>query len=140
MLCPVCDESTLIIELEEVELDLCVECGGLWFDTDELQLLFASAGADGDPVAAAIGSLPDQGTDRRLRCPRCSQRLHYVQVPSHKSLHVDRCPDGDGLWFDRGELRQLLSGSLEKDSSGFRRIAEFLGRFAGSAGAEPDGP
>ena len=39
MLCPVCDDEMLILELDGVEIDCCDECRGIWLDEGELELL-----------------------------------------------------------------------------------------------------
>ena len=38
--CPVCKNSAMIVlELDEVEVDYCTECEGIWLDEGELELL-----------------------------------------------------------------------------------------------------
>ena len=34
--------------------------------------------------------------------------MQEVEVGSESPVHIDRCPDNHGLWFDRGELEQIL--------------------------------
>jgi len=43
MNCPVCENPMIILELDRVETDFCTECGGIWLDSGELELLFAEA-------------------------------------------------------------------------------------------------
>ena len=47
MECPVCHLDQVIVEWGDVELDVCIDGHGIWFDTDELRHLFAAAGAPG---------------------------------------------------------------------------------------------
>ena len=48
--CPVCKDSAMIVlEMDEVEVDYCTECEGIWLDAGELEILlgderFASSG------------------------------------------------------------------------------------------------
>ena len=43
MNCPACKKNNMIVvEYKGVELDNCVDCGGVWFDMDELELLFGA--------------------------------------------------------------------------------------------------
>ncbi|NIV72594.1 MAG: hypothetical protein GWN16_11560, partial [Calditrichae bacterium] len=37
MLCPVCKKPMMILEYNEVELDYCPICGGVWLDQGELE-------------------------------------------------------------------------------------------------------
>ena len=39
MLCPVCKESMVVLELNEIEIDFCTRCSGIWLDAGELELL-----------------------------------------------------------------------------------------------------
>ena len=44
MKCPACDTPLVVVEREEIELDWCAACRGLWFDEGELELLGEKAG------------------------------------------------------------------------------------------------
>ena len=37
--CPVCKNAMITLELEDVEIDHCLDCGGIWLDAGELELL-----------------------------------------------------------------------------------------------------
>ena len=37
--CPACKEPLIVLELNEVEIDNCVSCGGIWLDKGELERL-----------------------------------------------------------------------------------------------------
>jgi len=37
--CPVCKNAMITLELQEVEIDYCTDCGGIWLDAGELELL-----------------------------------------------------------------------------------------------------
>jgi len=39
------------------------------------------------------------------------------------------------LWFDKGELEEILSLELEEGDVAFTQVREFLGRFGGHAKA-----
>jgi len=39
MNCPVCKDSMVVLELEQVEIDYCTGCEGVWLDAGELELL-----------------------------------------------------------------------------------------------------
>jgi len=57
MRCPVCDVPTYVVEYEKIELDLCPDCRGMWFDHGELELLIGH-----DPVK----DLSEAATARRV--------------------------------------------------------------------------
>jgi len=46
MKCPVCDSLMIVVEHEKIELDYCVNCSGVWFDAEELELLLEAMQLD----------------------------------------------------------------------------------------------
>jgi len=137
MQCPACREELLIVEYEGVELDVCTRCDGFWFDADELDILLTLHGLPGPRPEKALAEAP-AGRRARRRCPRCRRRMREIVRPgSPGPVTLDRCPRGDGLWFDRGELPRLLAVDVPDGDPSLRSIRDFLGRFAEPArGAE----
>ena len=122
----------LIVEVEAVELDTCIDGHGLWFDDQELRQLFDIAGVGTAPadLEARLELLPHQGA--RRRCPRCTTRMEQVQAPGNADVVIlDRCPRGHGLWFDQGELAALLEALLGPADGAIARVRDFLGQVAG---------
>lgn len=137
MLCPVCSQPMIVVEYEEVELDACPDCRGLWFDAQELRALFERSGVPQQfhNLESELSRLP-HGQSRR-RCPRCRVRLVEVQAPSPDgTLVLDECPRGDGLWFDQGELKCLLQGLLGDQQGPLDQVRKYLGQFLGSGPSE----
>lgn len=52
MKCPNCNETLLITERHQVEIDYCPNCRGVWLDRGELDKLlqFAEANSSGNPT------------------------------------------------------------------------------------------
>ena len=125
--CPVCQSAMITLELEEVEVDHCVECGGVWLDSGELEMLIG----DRSKALETLGSLTQvpPGAERPRRCPLCDKRMNKVAVgASRPAVVIDQCPRGEGLWFDRNELRQILAGSgLSPDSKILHVLADMFG-------------
>ena len=46
MICPACKKDMIVVEYSNVELDYCLNCHGVWFDSDELELLLKSMNLD----------------------------------------------------------------------------------------------
>ena len=114
----------LVVEYEGVELDLCAECDGTWFDRDELQLLFESLGPEAQQLLPKeIESLPERQTqEAKRRCPRCRKKMRKVLIGPAQDILIDVCPLGDGLWFDSREAAQLT-----------REVAQAVPGLAGKA-------
>jgi len=46
MICPVCKYDMIVVEYQNIELDYCNSCKGVWFDSGELELLLKSQGIE----------------------------------------------------------------------------------------------
>jgi Zn-finger nucleic acid-binding protein len=125
--CPVCQNALITLELAEVEIDHCIECDGIWLDGGELEILIG----DKDKARRTIGSLvlAPRSEEHLYRCPLCDKKMEKVVVDSTPPFQViDRCPRGEGLWFDQGELKQILAGAgLAPDSKVMAVLADMFG-------------
>lgn len=132
MKCPACGQLMIVVEHESIELDYCVNCSGVWFDAGELELLLETM-----PVAAVSLSLDSiltspeaSSAEKKRKCPICGGKMKKATVGHEPEVLIDACPRGDGLWFDAGEVTQLIAQlpeepSAEPDSQG--RVINFLG-------------
>jgi Zn-finger nucleic acid-binding protein len=109
MVCPVCDKDMLVLEFELVEIDHCAECGGVWLDSGELALIGRRAGALHGDLLAALESGQDEPdkTRPKRRCPVCRKSLLRVRTAA-RNIQVEKCPRGDGLWFEAGSLQAVI--------------------------------
>ena len=133
MKCPVCKNLMIVVEYEKIELDHCVNCGGVWFDSGELALFLDTAKLDGSTLAPSnILASPEATTSEKKRnCPICGKKMKKTHIGQEPKVLIDACIKGDGLWFDHGEVERLVTQlggkSTEKaDSQG--RIINFLGK------------
>jgi len=126
MLCPVCQVPLLVVERDGIEVDYCLACRGLWFDSGEVELL-----AEKLELEAPLLSGPVIESDEKpRRCPRCDLRMKKIQVAG-LDMVADGCPNGEGLWLDRGELRTVLSRSTAGSTEGTSAVVSFLGEVFG---------
>ena len=113
MLCPACKVDMFVLEFQLIEIDHCPECGGVWLDSGELELMGQRAGALRADLLAALeqerGERPN-GRGKR-KCPVCSRALVEVRTDSDPPITVDRCPSVHGLWFDCGELGAVVQAA-----------------------------
>lgn len=136
MLCPVCRLPMLIVEFDEIELDACPDCKGVWFDAQELRELFELVEAPEHlhDLENQLQAMPHV-SGRRV-CPRCRGRLSPVGTPSGDSeLILDQCPRWHGLWFDQGELEALMTAMLGDKSDALTSVRKYLGHFAAASGS-----
>jgi Zn-finger nucleic acid-binding protein len=107
MNCPACSNPMITMELNDVEIDHCVKCGGIWLDAGELEILLD----DPQKAKSLLHSFRQNVsvTERPRKCPICDKKMAKALVGHSKpALLIDTCRRGDGLWFDRGELKDIL--------------------------------
>ncbi len=114
MRCPACRLPLVTAEIEGLELDYCAEEFGVWLDAGELELLFGAAGP--------LVDLGQAGEPGKRRCPRCDRPMRRV-TPA-PGLELDACPQGDGLWFDAGELEALARAFAAEAKLGGARMTQ----------------
>jgi Zn-finger nucleic acid-binding protein len=125
--CPVCTNAMITLELDEVEIDYCTDCGGIWLDAGELEELL------GEPVKAtqllASFKTDPNCTEKPRKCPICDKKMRkIVVVESQPTLLIDKCAKGDGLWFDNGELHDIFDrAQLDQNSRIRNLLADMFG-------------
>jgi len=123
--CPFCQNPMIVLELEQVEIDHCIACGGIWLDSGELEQLFA----DSSQAKDLVSSFKQMDVKEKMRlCPICLKKMHKVLVTGeNEQVVIDRCPKNHGLWFDKDELSQVLAkGSLDKEQKVIKLLSEIF--------------
>jgi Zn-finger nucleic acid-binding protein len=105
-MCPKCGEPLIVLEFEGIEVDHCMSCGGTWLDAGELERITELAGAEPGSLSQALEKAKGEKGDRK--CPRCRRRLRRISVGEPAAVEIDKCPKGDGLWFDKGEIYTVV--------------------------------
>jgi Zn-finger nucleic acid-binding protein len=139
MICPVCKYAMVVIEYHNIELDYCNSCKGVWFDSGELELLLKSQGLE-EPKTFFDGILKSQepaSSEKKRNCPLCRHKMKKTAIGGQPEIFIDICRDKHGLWFDGGEVTQLikrLAGEHppKRDSRG--QVISFLEEVFGAPG------
>lgn len=101
---PTSNEPMLVLELAGIEIDYCPLTHGIWLDAGELEELFQNREEAKNLIESF--KLDEDSREKKVRCPICSKKMEKVLV--QKTVLIDRCVRGHGLWFDEGELMQIL--------------------------------
>ena len=122
----------IIVEHEKIELDYCTTCLGVWFDAGELSLLLESMDLEvGELNIAHIMTLPEKGvSEKKRRCPVCRGKMKKAAIGHDPEVVIDVCPRGEGIWFDGGEVGQVIKQRLDRstaESGAPDRVVKFLG-------------
>lgn len=114
MLCPVCKEPMVVLELNEIEIDFCTSCDGIWLDSGELELMFDTE-AESKNLIESLHEDSDH-PEEQYKCPICNKKMAKVHVGDEKEILIDKCKKDHGLWFDKGELKTVIEyGSKEEN-------------------------
>ena len=125
--CPVCKTAMITLELDEVEVDYCLQCSGIWLDAGELEMLLPNPQQAKMLLSSFRAAKGCSETPKP--CPICLKKMEKILVgPSESAILIDKCRKGDGLWFDKGELQDVLEfGSFDEE----RRILDLLADMFG---------
>jgi len=126
--CPVCNNAMITLELDQVEIDHCTECGGIWLDAGELETLLG----DANKATQLLQSFRIDPTSREepRKCPICDKKMNKIVVGTDTpTLLIDKCPKAHGLWFDKGELQDIFErAQLDDDHKIKTLLAEMFGQ------------
>jgi Zn-finger nucleic acid-binding protein len=122
----------IVVEYSNVELDYCLNCHGVWFDSDELELLLKSMNLDThDLLLSHILASAEAGTsEKKRKCPICRRKMKKTTIGERPEILVDVCIRKDGLWLDGGEVSQLVKELAKKKPAGQEaqhKVINFLG-------------
>jgi len=117
----------IVLELNEVEIDHCLSCGGIWLDAGELELLLE----DSEEKNNLLSSFEvDKNTkEKRRKCPICLKRMEKGLFGTDTKVRVDKCQRNDGIWFDAGELEEIIKmGSFDKNNKVLDLLKDMFGK------------
>ncbi|GAG80259.1 unnamed protein product, partial [marine sediment metagenome] len=74
----------------------------------------------------------DKNTKERPRkCPICLRRMEKVLCGTDKKILIDKCRRNDGIWFDTGELEDIIKmGRFGKDNRVLDLLKDMFGKKA----------
>jgi Zn-finger nucleic acid-binding protein len=131
--CPVClgshMEKTRVGDGQELELDHCRRCGGVWFELGEVQRLrrhrpevlwdrVSTHPSDSRtlchachaPIDRNVHDCPSCGSRNTIDCPVCQRPL---EPQTYQDVRLDACKSCRGVWFDHAELAAIWKLSLD---------------------------
>jgi len=126
--CPVCNkEPMIVLELNEVEIDHCVSCGGIWLDAGELELLLEDS-AEKDNLLSSF-EIDKNSKEKSRKCPICLKKMEKVLCRTDKKVRIDKCRRNDGIWFDEGELKEIIKmGGFDKNNRVLNLLKDMFGK------------
>ena len=110
MICPKCSAETEVTSYDEIHVDRCTNCGGLWFESGELGKLRQDTWmADyildsGDPRVGKQFNRID-----KISCPACGDQMIEEFDQDQPHIMYESCPNGHGTFLDAGEFTDLVN-------------------------------
>lgn len=99
------------VTFNEIEVDRCPQCGGLFFDATELVRLLSQRGS---PIIDQGSRSAGRELDKipHIHCPRCLDRGINVRMitmvdADQPHIRLERCPACGGTYLDAGEFTDL---------------------------------
>ncbi|MCF6263753.1 MAG: zf-TFIIB domain-containing protein [Xanthomonadales bacterium] len=109
MQCPKCSGSMELVSYDKIEVDWCTDCGGLWFQPEELRALrddiwMADYIIDSGEKSAGKKA----NTQRDYRCPDCNDKMLKESDQEQSHIIYESCPNGHGIYLDAGEFTDIV--------------------------------
>jgi len=125
--CPVCKNAMITLELARVEIDHCTDCGGIWLDAGELELLLGNSKNARELLDSF--KIDPHCSEKPRKCPICDKKMQKITVGlSEPKVLIDKCPTADGLWLDKGELKDILNrAKLDQENKIQKLLADMFG-------------
>ena len=124
--CPVCKNAMITLELADVEIDFCIDCSGIWLDAGELEILLGNSCQIGEFINSFEVDI--KFNEQLRKCPICLKKMQKIifDTPTG-TIHIDKCSKGDGLWFDKNELKDIINlVPLDKENKIPKLLAEIF--------------
>ena len=156
MKCPNCGARLNKYVYHGTAVDVCADCGGVWFEGEELKLFISKFLERNSDIPEAKIDLNKQikiqkeieySESLRL-CPKCGDRMPVFNFAYDSNIILNRCDICEGIWADGKEIhalaihrkgnenmRELGRAIVEttNESEQLRRLAELGGSLSQNA-------
>jgi len=104
----------------------------VWLDEAELELLLESHTFEEAKklLDDILESREAVSSERKRACPICGHKMKKTAIGEEPGILIDICREEHGLWFDGGEVNQLirhLAGKHLSNDESKARVLNFLG-------------
>ena len=130
-----CPLDAAILEphvIDAVTVEECPKCRGSWLSEDQLRKAKDAAEPDLNWLDFDLWSAKDEfhATWSSRKCPQCQRQLAIIGY-GKTGVSVDYCPDGHGLWLDKGELDAIIA-RLDAEANS-KTVSEYVTASLGEA-------
>ena len=106
MRCPKCESEFETFTCENIEVDRCTSCGGIWFDAMEREDLEQIQGAESIDIGdKRVGKKYNEM--QNINCPKCEVKMLRMADKTQFHIEYEFCSTCSGTFFDAGEFKDL---------------------------------
>lgn len=106
LMCPSCGNRMQEIKEPDVVIDACNNCGGTFFDRNELNII--ATGLSGDIEYCSIDEDFHEDRYPSRKCPKCDNRtMRKINLLGYSDIIFDLCPECGGIFLDREEIQGM---------------------------------
>lgn len=105
--CPQCRSKFSLLHVHGIDIDCCMRCKSLWFDSGELQIL---TGLSRDVPSDGLAS-----RDSKYRCPVCGGPMQRRVFMRGTNVLVEVCPENHGVYMGGEMLQRTFMASRSID-------------------------
>lgn len=118
MKCPGCNVVLALSKRDNVDMEVCPSCNGMWLTRQELQQLEDNAFDLGDDKKGTL--VFDSAVDA-LHCPECDKPMNRFEYRFY-DLEMDFCGEGHGFWLEAGEDKRVLELMKKEETDLERKV------------------
>lgn len=111
MKCPKCNSDMEKVTFEQIEVDRCTNCKGLWFDMLEHEHLKGMRHSESIDTGKAESGKEYDKIDR-INCPVCQTQMIQMVDKDQPHIRYEACTSCYGVFFDAGEFRDYKEESV----------------------------
>ena len=104
MKCPKCQADMNSLSYQDVVVDRCQSCHGIWLDKRELDVVFMKKLSSAFDLSR-VSEISVVANDREAHCHRCDAPM--IALDGADDVRFDWCEQCGGMFFDSGELSRL---------------------------------
>lgn len=105
--CPKCTNKLITINYQNIEVDRCSQCEGIWLDATEAEQLKKVKGSENIDTGNYIESEHFNHPQHQIKCPRCQGRMLQMLDIDQYSIWYEQCRRCRGIWLDAGEFSKF---------------------------------
>lgn len=124
--CLKCGSSLEQLVFQGVEVERCLNCAGLWFDSLEADTLKQIKGSEALDLGDLETSSQLDDSKDEVECPKCKVKMIHMLDIDRYSIWYEKCPHCHGIWLDAGEFRKFKQNFKPRS---FHHLASKVFRF-----------